>query len=412
MTSLFDFDIHNQQWIYYNDNVSRKTFKEPIIIKDFKNLGLIYQGTKRQYAHAILSKIVKDFNNYKTNELYFWDIFGGGGSMSCNALGNGFNVIYNELNSDIHAFLSYVFERIEKGKKSTYGLLDDDFYNFVDRETAKEILKGDDKIKRGFLLFIYNFGAKGKFTYFCNAEKEIFKKQGHDLVVFNDEKAAKFWDKHYNTDIYSQMLERFKSEFKPYEWGKKRKIFAPVTLKLEAIKVAGLQGWFRGYNLNFFLDMKSCDLVKIIDNLRPDIAKKNYKGSEKDLKSLQQLQQLQQLERLQQLEQLEQKHIKMLNLSYDDIVIDTPKDKTIIYLDPPYIGTTDYQKSKISTFDYERFIKWIDDLYQSGYKNIYLSEFAQYNANFKEIWRKEKFVKLSSAINGTLKFERLFKYEN
>ena len=62
----------------------------------------------------------------------------------------------------------------------------------------------------------------------------------------------------------------------------------------------------------------------------------------KPLKQLQQLRHLQQLERLPRLERFEQ--LNILNQSAFDVVIDTPNDETIIYLDPPYKGTVKYQE--------------------------------------------------------------------
>lgn len=77
---------------------------------------------------------------------------------------------------------------------------------------------------------------------------------------------------------------------------------------------------------------------------------------------LQQLEQLQRLERLQQLERLE-----IQNKSYEDVIIDTPIDETIIYLDPPYKNTAQYQ----CKLDYEKLYEWIKN---HKYK-IYISEY-------------------------------------
>ena len=421
MTSLFENFTDN---MFLNIGI-QKTKKQPLIIKDFKNLGLIYQGTKRQLAFKILSEITKDFNGYKANELYFWDIFGGSGAISFNAMANGFNVFYNEISKDIYAFITYIFERLKSGKKGNFGLLDDEFYNFYDRETAKNaFLDEKNLILRGFLCFMYNFGSKQRFSYFCTSEKEIFKKHGHNLIVFNDKNSAKFWDKHYNTNLYAGLVERFEN-FKPCEWNAKRLLFSNITLKLEAIKVAEIQGYFKGYDLDLMLNLKNIDLVKIIDNIHPDIPKKKYKGSEKDLKSLQQLQQLgqlqqlqqlgqlQQLERLEQLQQLERlEQLQHFNLDYKQNKINTPKDKTLIYLDPPYINTAEYDKK--NKFDYEAFTKWIKEIYRQGYKNIYISEYTQYNSDFVEIWNKDHSCNLNntnSKSKGKERKEKLFKYQ-
>ena len=66
-----------------------------------------------------------------------------------------------------------------------------------------------------------------------------------------------------------------------------------------------------------------------------------------DFEQLQQLEQLERLERLLQLQQLQQlerlERLDILNQSAFDVVIDTPIEETIIYLDPPYKNTATYQ---------------------------------------------------------------------
>lgn len=63
--------------------------------------------------------------------------------------------------------------------------------------------------------------------------------------------------------------------------------------------------------------------------------------------------QLQQLERLEQLQQLEQKKnfITLTSQSYDEVKI---KPNSVIYCDPPYIGTAKY----LSSFDHKKFYNW------------------------------------------------------
>lgn len=110
------------------------------------------------------------------------------------------------------------------------------------------------------------------------------------------------------------------------------------------------------------------------------------------LEQLERLQQLQQLERLQQLEQLE-----LTNLSYEDVKIETPIEKTIIYCDIPYNKTAKYQSGG---FNHDLFFEWVKN---SKYK-IYVSE---YNAPMIEV---KAFIHQSSlsatAINKTI--EKLF----
>lgn len=75
---------------------------------------------------------------------------------------------------------------------------------------------------------------------------------------------------------------------------------------------------------------------------------------------------LEQLQRLQQLQQLQQLHIT--NASYKDVAID---GACVIYCDPPYEGTAQYQ----SGIDHEEFYQWCLDtphpVFVSGYEVPY-----------------------------------------
>lgn len=71
-----------------------------------------------------------------------------------------------------------------------------------------------------------------------------------------------------------------------------------------------------------------------------------------DLERLQQLQQLERLERLEQLERLQQlERLELTALSYDEVKI---KSNSVIYCDPPYIGTAEYT----SSFNHLKFYDW------------------------------------------------------
>ena len=107
---------------------------------------------------------------------------------------------------------------------------------------------------------------------------------------------------------------------------------------------------------------------------------------------LQQLQQLEQLEQLQQLQRLE-----ISNLSYEQVPLTTPIDETIVYLDPPYINTGEYQEKLNHTELYE----WIA---KCPYK-IYLSS---YESPLKCIAEFEHRTTLSATRNTGKTIERLF----
>ena len=109
---------------------------------------------------------------------------------------------------------------------------------------------------------------------------------------------------------------------------------------------------------------------------------------------LQQLEQLQQLERLQQLQQLER--LNILNQSAFDVVIDTPIEETIIYLDPPYKGTEKYQEDVC----HNELKRYIDN---SPY-TVYLSS---YDFDLPVV-KQMKHLSTLSSTNNNAAVEKLF----
>lgn len=61
-------------------------------------------GGKRRLASKIVDKIMLDNPNCK----YFYDLFGGGGAVSFEAMQRGLNVTYNELNSGVVKLLEKI----------------------------------------------------------------------------------------------------------------------------------------------------------------------------------------------------------------------------------------------------------------------------------------------------------------
>lgn len=71
------------------------------------SLGIPYMGSKRKIAPEIL-KLITSRHECITD---FYDLFGGGGAISFNAVNDyRFNVHYNELNSHIYELVKYLKE--------------------------------------------------------------------------------------------------------------------------------------------------------------------------------------------------------------------------------------------------------------------------------------------------------------
>jgi len=264
-----------------------------IIPKDIKNFRLPYMGSKNKIAVDLLREMLK----VKPKAKYFYDLCGGGGSVSFTASQIGLKTHYNELQTSLVNFIDYILNRLEKGLKGQYGLFPDDFYNFIDRDEFMK-LKNEDSIKGQFARICYSFGNNQKDYLFGDIEKT--KHLAHDIVMFRCEKFLKEFNNLLGTDIKISNLPT---------WNERRLDFRKQTL-------------------------------------------------DRKYKKMEQLERLKQLENLNQLHQL-QPIFTTSNLSYKDVKINTPIEETIIYIDPPYRNTVKYIEGK--DFNYKELDQWFLD---------------------------------------------------
>jgi site-specific DNA-adenine methylase len=261
--------------------------------------GIPYMGSKRKIASKIMDYICD--NN--PNALYFYDLFGGGGAISFEALQRKqfIRVVYNELNTGVTELL----------KKIQRDGVTQDFYKWVSREQFKAH-KNDNDWFGGLLKTCWSFG-NNQTSYLFGKNIEGIKLAAHEYLINNG----------YDGDKNKRIV--LLAEFKAIE------------------KLAGR------------FELQRLEQLQQLEQLQR-------------LEQLQQLQQLERLEQLQQLQQLEQlERLEILNLSYADVVIDTPPEQTVIYLDPQYKGKAQY-KEKLDHSLLDEFVK------NSNFK-IYVSEY-------------------------------------
>jgi len=283
----------------------------------------------------------------KPNAKYFYDLFGGGGSMSFYALQIGLKVHYNEKQKGMVDLLKYIINPTLAGK---YGLFPDDFYNFITREEFFDLIN-QDTLKSQFARICYSFGNKQN-TYAFGKDVEKLKHLGHNIVVFQCKDSLEKLNQITNSNF---VLSDAKT------WNKRRLDFMKQFSK---------------------------------------IFKKEERVTQ--LLNLEQLEKLQELkitkQQLQQLEQLEQlPSFTITNLDFRDVKIETPIDETIIFLDPPYRGTETYIE--------KCFFEDIDNYFRNSPYDCFMSE---YDAPFKSILEIEKRCTLSSNNNSLVKIEKLF----
>lgn len=138
-----------------------------------QNLGIPYMGSKRKLASEILSKITQ--RHYGITD--FYDLFGGGGSISFTAVRDyRFKVHYNELNKHIYSLVEYI-----KNNKD----LEPKFYEWVTREEFhKQINKSNDEADwySGFVMSCWSFGNSQN-SYLYGADIENIKRLAHEFIV-------------------------------------------------------------------------------------------------------------------------------------------------------------------------------------------------------------------------------------
>ena len=243
------------------------------------SVGIPYMGSKRKLSGKIVDKILSDNPNCK----YVYDLFGGGGAISFEFLSRGLKVSYNELNTGV----------VELLKKIQCDGVTDEFYEWIDRDTFHR-LKNEPTWKGGLVATCWSFGNnKNKGYLFSKANEEI-KKPLHNIIV--------------------NKCPIAKKEF----------------LKLSGITID---------DSLLIADTVNERRLVVIGYVKSKMGRLDLQQLE-SLKQLQQLTLVQSLEIVQSLERLQS--LEITNLSYEKVIIDTPINETVIYLDPPYAGTAKY----------------------------------------------------------------------
>lgn len=282
------------------------------IIKDI-GTGITYQGGKKQYSARILQSMA-DLCPQCNN---FVDLFGGGASMSFQALSNGYNVFYNDLDKGISSLIAFLIGRISSGNRSEFGLLPANFYEFVSSEKFREIRDKEPKdfnefIYREFIMLTYSFGSNRK-GYFCTKDKEINKKMGHKWLMFCDYAGAEFFKEYFAKNSYPEVIDdlhRKWLKYKPNEWQLKRQEFAKIILKLEFIRCVneykpGFKDFFKP-NLEFISSISQKSMADKCNEFAPLIPKKHKRVKVYGMREIKEIQQLQRIEQIQQIQKIQQ----------------------------------------------------------------------------------------------------------
>ena len=253
---------------------------------NIKKYGIPYQGSK--------TKVIEQIARYFPNADHFYDLFGG-----------GFSVSHYMIENRKKSFKQFHYNEIRKGLPE---LIQDAIagkYNydvFKPEWISREIFMSE-KESNCYIKIIWSFGNNGE-NYLFGKDIEEQKRSMHMAVVF---------------DEFDQfMIDTFKID----KW--------PNHLDITG---------------------KRLYLIRIlaVEKKRVDLQRLERLQQLERLEQLEQLERLEQLQQLQQLQRLEQLHFT--NLSYEQVEI---KPNSVIYCDIPYQGTADYGNS----FNHKMFFDW------------------------------------------------------
>ena len=301
------------------------------------NYGIPYQGSKNRILKNVCSVFPKAKN--------FYDLFGGGGSvthfMALHRKNDFENFHYNEIQARVYdLFLRAISGEFNYEKFKP---------EFVDRERfLKE--KDDD----GYISCVWSFGNNQR-DYIFSKEIEPYKKSMHNAIVFN------------NFDDLAKItlgMDRFSEG---YSIEQKRLFLRNKIEYYRLSKTLPKELWC-------FLNAEQLGRLEQLERLEK-------------LQQLQISQQLERLGRLEQLERLGPKKIKTTNMDYKKVEI---LNDSIVYCDIPYKNTAAYSHE----FNHSDFFDWASDLD----KPVYISEFNISDPRFKLI----KTIKKRSLMGGSL----------
>lgn len=139
------------------------------------SLGIPYMGSKRKLAVDIVKFITRRHPELTD----FYDLFGGGGSISFTAIKNyRFTTHYNELNSHIYHLVEYLKNNRE---------LEPKFYEWVTREEFfRQCARTDADWYSGFVMSCWSFGNNSEKGYLYGEDIQEIKRLAHEFVINSD----------------------------------------------------------------------------------------------------------------------------------------------------------------------------------------------------------------------------------
>jgi len=347
-----------------------------------------YQGSKQSIVKQMYNIINEDLQNYnclftqdgKITKIY--DLFCGGGAVGYYFHTKGFDVVMN----DIQQPLINLHQKLQEGIDREL------LYKWISREEFFELSKRRDWYGE-IIRRCWSFGNGGK-TYMFGKDIEEYKKQGHLICVNKCQEAGRKWlgmiGKSNDWQNFSKVYH--------IENQKERRLF----LRNYILKNTRHKPFGRHNDAYLYCTQEEYEVIKDFSMVeRCKYLNENQLKNDRGLQQLERLERLQQLQQLERLQQLEH-NITFTCKNYWEFEF---KPNSIIYCDPPYIGTVGYNNID---FDFKRFDLWIEEMKSRGIK-VYISEYTNHNNAWREVGSIDKMPLMSNYLaTKTKKQEKIF----
>ena len=342
-----------------------------------KFYGLPYQGSK----NFIATRIARDLPPAEN----YYDLFCGGGAVlqAVSEIKKYKNYYTNELNPVVYDGLVKAFSGYYKtenrwiSREDFWKLKDTDFYVYS----------------------CFSFGNKGT-SYCYGTHIEPWKKAVHYARVFNDFSLLKEFGI-ITTDISKSNIKKHLAEYKSkyIKWFCDTKNLSYDNLDRNKSIIMNQFTTEKERNKKDLIKLEKTEDFYLLENQQTLKRLINFRD-QTNLRSSEILlrqNNLQRLHRLQKIQLLN--NIAFYNKDYREIEI---KDNSVVYCDPPYVGTEPYHiKNEEIKFNHEEFYRYIKELSKNKTIKIFISEYFMPSEDFIKI---REYPKISSMVRNEYDF--------
>ena len=290
------------------------------------NFGMPYMGSKNRIAENLISQLPP--------ATHFYDLFGGGGSVThCALLSGKYQYVhYNEL--DPLVFRG--FEMFINGEFKTEK-------RWISREDFHRLKDTDP-----YVAICFSFGNNFRTYLYGTPDRERFKKAVHYSICFND----------------NSLLSEYRLEIEYHSEDLKERRLELQRYLTDLLKHSQLNPEILPYLV--------CDrTIRVAtENLQGLERLNEFRGNVRNVS--------QNLLNLERLFEPVSGNVFLTNQSYENVSLEPD---SVIYCDPPYLGTEQYRTG----FDPEKFYEWL----RESKSRVYISEYSM-PQDFTEVFAVKK----------------------